>query len=160
MTRMWRPAVGGLILAMLPLPAAVAAQTAPSVEPSRVVKGFIQGGVYGWGEGAGFVFGGGVAASPSPKLNFRILVDGHLLGEPGYGTAHYWSGTLAYQAGDPDHGESWLVGGGMGFLGDATSSLSGPQLVVGFGYKAGFVQYRIVRFKYYTFGLLLGGVTF
>ncbi len=41
---------------MLLLPAAVAAQTAPSVEPSRV-KVFIQGGLYGCceGEGAGFV---------------------------------------------------------------------------------------------------------
>ncbi len=57
MTRMWRPAIGGLILAMLLLPAAVAAQTAPSVEPSRVVKVFIQEGLYGCceGEGAGFV---------------------------------------------------------------------------------------------------------
>ena len=147
---------------MLLLPAAVAAQTAPSVEPSRV-KVFIQRGLYGCceGEGAGFVFGGGVAASPSRKLNLRILGDVHLLGEPGYGTGHYWSGTLAYQAGDPEHGESWLFGGGTGVFGDGTSSSSGPQLVVGFGYKAGFVQYRIVRLNdNTTLGLLLGGVTF
>lgn len=125
----------------------------------RARRFFIQGGLYGCceGEGAGFVFGAGAISSPLGGV--RILGDGHVLGEPGYGSALYGSGTLAYQLGD-DTGGHLLLGGGVGVLYDGYGPEAGHQFVVGFGGKIGFGQIRVVRLRDYTFGLLLGGVRF
>ena len=154
----------GSTLAMLLLPAVVAAQDEAVIqdEPSRFM-GFLQGGVYACceGAGAGFLGGGGVAATPFSNPKIRILGDGHILGEPGYGAGVYGSGTVAYQGGDPGNDESWLLGAGIGFLTDGNTTESGPQLVLGLGYKAGFVQYRVVRAnEFKTVNLLLAGINF
>ena len=164
MIRTWHRSIIGSTLAMLLLPAVVAAQDEAVVqeEPSRFMK-FLQVGVYSCcdGSGAGYVFGAGVAASPfaSPFSKVRILGDVHIIGEPGYGMGVYGSGTVAYQGGDPRNDKSWLLGTGIGFLTDGTFTESGPQLVVGFGYKAVFVQSRVVHADT-TFAMLLAGVSF
>ena len=163
MIRTWHRSILGSTLATLLLPAVVAAQDEAVVqeEPSRFME-FLQVGVYACCEGArvGFVVGGGVAASPFSNPKIRILGDGHIFGKPGHGTGVYGSGTVAYQGGDPENDGSWLLGTGIGFLTVGTSSVLGPQLVVGFGYKAGFVQYRVVRVNGHNTGLLLAGVGF
>ena len=125
---------------------------------SGVKRFFVQGGLYGWGEGAGFVFGGGGTVSPAGGI--RILGDGHVIGEPGYGSAFYGSGTLAYQIGS-DGGENALLGIGVGGVSEDYYSKAGPQLVLGLGVKAGFAQIRVVSFnQYHKLVLLLGGVKF
>lgn len=89
----------------------------------------------------------------------RLLADGHLIGEPGYGTAFYGSGTLAYQlGGQAGRSLAPLVGIGMGGWSEGGG---GEQLVFGLGYGAGFGQVRVVSLgQHNTLVLLLGGVRF
>ena len=139
-----------------PLPSRPSAGQVPEQRPKPIeprVRPFVQGGLYGVGEGAGFVFGGG--ATVSPFAGVRILGDGNVINDPGYSSAMYTSGTLAYQIGSDD-GENALVGIGMGLHGSET----GPQFVLGVGVKAGFAQIRVVRLGYIRLFLLLGGVKF
>ena len=142
------------------MPSRPSAGQVPEQRPKPIeprVRPFVQGGLYGVGEGAGFVFGGG--ANVSPFAGVRILGDGNVINEPGYSSAMYTSGTLAYQIGSDD-GENALVGIGIGLLSDGYGSETGPQLVLGVGVKAGFAQIRVVRLGYNRLFLLLGGVKF
>lgn len=95
----------------------------------------------------------------------RVLGDGHVLGEPGYGSVFYGSGTLAYQfGGGPDNpeGSDALLGIGVAVMDNSLHlNLAGPQFVFGLGRKAGFGQVRVIRLSdYNTVVLLLGGVRF
>ena len=132
------------------------AQPRPAV--TRRLRGFLQGGMYFCceGRGGGFAFGGGGGLALS--RGFRLFADGHLI-DPGYRTALYGSGTLAYQfGGRAGNSVEPLVGIG---LGGASEGGVGEQFVVGLGSGRGFGQVRVVRLgRNETLVLLLGGVSF
>ena len=123
-------------------------------EIPRTVWALVHGGVYSCcdGRGAGYAVGFGGDVSLSGRV--RLLVDGNVMGEPGYGNALYVSSTLAYQFADRA-GNSTLVGIGMGRWED-----SGRQFVFGLGGRTGFGQVRVFFPGHETVVLLLGGVRF
>ena len=124
----------------------------PTTRP-RTVRGTIQGGMHGLGDG--YLLGGGVAAR---STNLVFLGDGNLIANPGSGSLFYGSGTLAYQFGS-GAGVEPLVGAGMALLKVGNTSAVRLQSAIGLEFPAGFVQMRVLIPRG-TVVMLMAGVRF